>query len=400
MTRLVSMKRETLRALMGLSVLLAFFTLAENGIVLSARGTEPQSSEEPSASSLMEMRTPGGRIGEYRYNGAFAPTPGVGSRFTNSARYGSAGNIVGLDPARAGSRFQGGDRRFQSRMNYDALRTYTEFRRLDREGLARGSDAGGAADKPRLVVASPPARLPKSGVGRAPRYGMTREELAAAQARAQLDAETLAQWNAFQSALNGLSRSAAPQVDSPSTGEISPAAPQQIWMRGRAQQTSESFMSNPDAYDPFSAYDASLDYGQNDYAGYDEAFGNLSSNVAAPVAGAIGTLGEVGATALPPTRVMTPAETKALLEEYFELQLLRSPDVNPLSPIQVDFQGGIATIRGVVPTPSARVAAGNILLADPRVTRVNNMTTYVREEDGSPATAPTVQPSSPPTPQQ
>ena len=69
------------------------------------------------------------------------------------------------------------------------------------------------------------------------------------------------------------------------------------------------------------------------------------------------------------------------LEERLEELLLRSPEVNPLSPIQVTFGNGTATVRGVVPTPSARSAAGSILLADPRVAKVNNLLTFLRPDD-------------------
>ena len=359
-------------------VFLLVFTLAFNVGLVSAIATEPNNEVEPSASSLLDMKNPIGRIGGYQYNGKLAPTPGNGSRFEKHALYGSAGNIVGPDPAREGSRFQNSGRSFQSRKNYDALRAYSEFRRLERENGGRISGAGATGDKPRLVVASPPERIPNGGVGRTPHYGRTREELLDARARATLEAEALAQRNAFQEVASGVSQQPRPNASAPD-GFL----PQQLWMRGRAPQTGTPISGDYGAYDPLADYDSFLNNEQAYSAGYDSSALQGYWNEPAALGGAVGSFGDVGAIPLPPTRVMTEAETKAIIEEYFELQILRSPDVSPLSPIQVDFNNGVVTLRGVVPTPSARVAAGNLLLADPRVTKVNNMTTYVREDDGT-----------------
>ena len=76
----------------------------------------------------------------------------------------------------------------------------------------------------------------------------------------------------------------------------------------------------------------------------------------------------------------TPEQLQKAFREYLEAQLLRSPDVNPLSPVQVSYQNGVVTVRGVVPTPSARAAAGYILLSDPRVSKVNNLMTCAHDD--------------------
>lgn len=69
-----------------------------------------------------------------------------------------------------------------------------------------------------------------------------------------------------------------------------------------------------------------------------------------------------------------PVDPRALraIEERLEEQVFSHPTINPLSPIQVTIRGGVATIRGVVPTQQARMDAGRVLLASPGVRTVNN----------------------------
>lgn len=64
-------------------------------------------------------------------------------------------------------------------------------------------------------------------------------------------------------------------------------------------------------------------------------------------------------------------------EQNLEAKLLGDPSVHLLSPVQVSFKNGIATVRGVVPSQQHKVAAGNLLLTDPVVKQVNNLMTTV-----------------------
>ena len=61
------------------------------------------------------------------------------------------------------------------------------------------------------------------------------------------------------------------------------------------------------------------------------------------------------------------------LEERLEGMLLSDPNVHLLSPVRISVSGGTATVRGVVPNQSHKIAVGNILLSDPAVKQVNNM---------------------------
>lgn len=74
----------------------------------------------------------------------------------------------------------------------------------------------------------------------------------------------------------------------------------------------------------------------------------------------------------------------AAFQEYLELMLLRSPEVNPLSPIQVTYSRGVATIQGIVPTDKHKLAAGQILLSDSRVKAVDNRLSVMPSDPNAP----------------
>lgn len=71
------------------------------------------------------------------------------------------------------------------------------------------------------------------------------------------------------------------------------------------------------------------------------------------------------------------AASRRRFEQKLEGMLLGVPDVHFLSPVRVSFQGGIATVRGVVADRRHKIAAGNILLTDPRVHQVDNLISVV-----------------------
>lgn len=75
-------------------------------------------------------------------------------------------------------------------------------------------------------------------------------------------------------------------------------------------------------------------------------------------------------------------------QEYLELMILRSPNVHPLSPIQVLFRNGTATIRGIVPSQEHRLEAGRILLGDSRVQKVDNRLTVLPSSPDKPLPVP------------
>lgn len=67
-------------------------------------------------------------------------------------------------------------------------------------------------------------------------------------------------------------------------------------------------------------------------------------------------------------------------EQRLEAKLLGDPGVHLLSPVQVSFKNGVATVRGVVPSQAHKVAAGNLLLTDPTIKQVNNLITTVPQD--------------------
>lgn len=324
--------------------------------------TEPLvQSNEPNAGSVLDSTRRNGRIGGFNYDGSLKPTPGISSRFTNDAKYGGAGNVVGVDQSSSASRFQSGiGQSFQSKMDYGLLMLRNEERR---ELLSRefGEAMEKSSNEPRLVTARKPSKIPYP-LNRRPRYGKSYAEDSATPPEVVLkDA-----WRPDEASLAGKSNPDANE----SSGDLT-----RLWMRGQIpQNTGQIFDPWGNAYGRRDMNDAASTEPSYDVGGTDMSFwGGALSLPDGNIGGAISF----------PRVAPTPEEAERAFREYLEAQLLRSPDVNPLSPVQVDYSDGVATIRGIVPNPSARLAAGKILLADPRVTRVNNLMTCVRDDEHS-----------------
>lgn len=71
------------------------------------------------------------------------------------------------------------------------------------------------------------------------------------------------------------------------------------------------------------------------------------------------------------------AESRRHFEQKLEGMLLSHPSIHFLSPVQVSFQNGTVSVRGIVPDKDHKIAAGNILLTDPAVKQVNNLISVV-----------------------
>ncbi|MDR2704316.1 MAG: BON domain-containing protein [Planctomycetaceae bacterium] len=71
------------------------------------------------------------------------------------------------------------------------------------------------------------------------------------------------------------------------------------------------------------------------------------------------------------------AEARRHFEQKLEGMLLSHPSIHFLSPVQVSFQNGIVSVRGIVPDKDHKIAAGNLLLTDPAVKQVNNLISVV-----------------------
>lgn len=153
---------------------------------------------------------------------------------------------------------------------------------------------------------------------------------------------------------------------------------QEVWMRGAPQgknQPKDGFSLAPGAYQPPAQNAQSAPNAAN-------APVDLGSRF---VGGALPAMPETEQMpAIPISAARTAADPNASVREYLELMLLRSPTVNPLSPIQVTFDGGRATVRGIVPAEMNRVEAGRILLTDPRVKTVDNKLTVLPTDMNSP----------------
>ncbi len=224
---------------------------------------------------------------------------------------------------------------------------------------------GGLGKKggPRLTTAKEPKPVPLAQWRRGVRYGRTPEEVEAAR-----QAELAAALNA-----GGANGSAA-------DGYVAPVPvdegfdPATIWMRGRAPILDWS----PTPFDLRAENGVAGANGGN----WVEVDGRLRSELAgaslAPSGAPVAPISELWAPA------RSPEENRRAYQEYLTNRLLQTPEVNPLSPISVEFRNGVATIRGVVPTPKAREAAGRVLLAEPDVRSVDNQLAYVRPDGDGP----------------
>ena len=78
-----------------------------------------------------------------------------------------------------------------------------------------------------------------------------------------------------------------------------------------------------------------------------------------------------------PLLAANPEQVRRKFEEKLEETLLSDPRVHFLSPVQISLNGNVATVRGIVPNQTHKIAVGNILLSDPAVRQVNNMISVV-----------------------
>ena len=316
-----------------------------------------------SATSVLGTTVPNGRIGGSAYNGTMSPSSNGVSRFSNgSAVIDSSGKIMGIDRSTS-SRFGGLSAPFQSKMNYDLLIQRNEMNRLMGQSQDASTLRGNSDGLPRLVTAREPQRIP---------YSTRRQNVYGSSSRAPRSMQEDSR----------LSRS-DPSLQSGPEGVMDSTDPaRQIWMRGRAPLAGADsvWMRDPQYYPDFDG-----SWGTLNQTGYYDGYNVPGYPYDLPPNGVLGgSLNDAsgfGAWTFP--RIRTAEDERQQFIEYLETQLLRSPDVNPLSPIQVSYVDGTVTVRGVVPTPNARLAAGKILLSNPQVKKVNNLMTYVRNNDGS-----------------
>lgn len=321
--------------------------------------------------SILDAIESSGRIGEHRYDGRIVPNRGKISRFTDGddVAYGSAGNIVGLTGS--SSRFgRVPENTFHTKNDFELFILRNEYKRAMELYNSGHTSLKNSQNGPRLVTATPPKKFPDTKKF-SPAYGKTRAQLLAEQD--VLFGEKLQSSNIYKGS------------DKNKVGEerIDPA--RSIWMRG-----GNSSIPNREgrAQSP-NNIEALDNRGLVDYSRYSNYSGANESVLKNGPGGAVQFSNDLGNAWTFSLASRTPAEQYQLFIEELEGQLLSSPEVTPLSPVQVDFQDGVATVRGVVPTPTARMAAGKILLANPEVKRVNNLMTYVRNDDSNRGLVPT-----------
>ncbi len=78
----------------------------------------------------------------------------------------------------------------------------------------------------------------------------------------------------------------------------------------------------------------------------------------------------------PPTQEQIAAAKQRAMQNFeanLEEMILRSPEVHLLAPVEVKFENGTATLRGMVSNEESKIKAGQILLTVPEVQQVKNL---------------------------
>ncbi len=368
------------KRLASVATVAAVLTVATAASGLSnavAWGQISTATEKRGAGSLLDATQANGRFGGERYDGALKPSAkSEESRFSGGTVRGSAGNVVGVDASRTGGRFSGTSE-FRSNQNFELFYWRKEILRT-KDALKRAERALGAnsqkRNEPRLTTAKEPKPIPYSEWRRGVRYGRTAEEKAARQS--ELAAAQTGVLPSDASDVGGANgRGGAPV---PFDGGYDPAT---IWMRGRAPIA--DLARSPFEPTPLGDGGWGVFGGTGaDAVGWVELDGRTRSELAGGLLAPLAPTPEFAPGFAPVAP--SPEEKRRSYQEYLTTRLLQAPAVNPLSPISVEFRDGVATIRGIVPTPSARVAAGNVLLAEPDVRSVDNRLSFVRPDDDGP----------------
>lgn len=341
-------------------------------------------SSTPSATDILSRRTTVGRFGAVTRGGWLSPSPNTNRRFNEGAVYTPSGGFVGMSTNSPNSRFQAWWNESQVLPSTD-YSIYSDFL-----SVKRGNDPYGPmpANTPRQVQALPPQ--PASTT--------------AAMVPSQRESgQTLA----------GAGPARTQPIRTSGTTE-------QIWMRDKPATSAQ-----PVPHSSVPAPNTLPAAGQNRPEGIDLgsrlvgniANSNMTENVpdlGYPLPGATASRGAPTATntrqqqllqhqleqeqaaqsliqqqqleqrRMAGTQVeqyqasqgVAPASIEAI-QTSLEQILLQHPGVHPLSPIQVQFRDGVATVRGIVPSQTNRIEAGRVLLSDPRVKTVANLLTVL-----------------------
>ncbi|MDO4586252.1 MAG: hypothetical protein Q4C95_03040 [Planctomycetia bacterium] len=303
----------------------------------------------PTATGILGKRTINSRLfGTTNIGGAIMPNQDRPSRFQSGAISGSSGNFIGFDDSLPFSRFNSyHQRQFESNVDYDIYLLYRYYWE-NKEPTIIGK-------RPQSVSAKPQSPFPYQTRSVNP---------------------LLAQENVLTSPESLNSNPIIPENVEES---IRTESPQQIWMRQASRsQNSNSFSSSPrnststNHSNPSNLNSAASNYDL-------ESANRLAENGTNELRFANQPNQQPFPLILPTTPNQTQQNPLTAYQEYLELMLLRSPDVNPLSPIQIQYNPTTqtATVRGIVPAQVNKIAAGKILLTDPRVKMVDNQLSTV-----------------------
>ena len=308
---------------------------------------EPTGIVKPSATGILNPQRVDGRFGSYVRGGYLSPIP-FQNRFAGSGlTFTEDGSFVGATES-SGSRFGGSFS--QSLLPGEANLDLLEARQED-QVLSRFQAALDAAEARQRQI------------------------------EAQLAAQQAAQQAPQQSAIVEAFPDGVPQ---PTTQQ---GAQEQIWMRGSAAAAKNTAGAQNT---PQASGEADL---QSRFVGGQIPSPSPSEQDQQLPPAAFPPMGD------------PRGETAEQIQQQLQLLLLRSPQVNPLSPIEVTFQDGKATIQGVVPSQTHRMEAGRILLTDSRVKSVDNrltvppadtpLTPYTPQGSGDSGTADKTPPQAP-----
>lgn len=312
---------------------------------------EPSGAVLPSAGGILNPHLTTGRFGTQMTGGYLSPTPNQGRLADNGMIFSPSGSFIGMNTSTRSSRFgQYWEQSAPSPMPTESNLDLLENRMLQNQAAAANSTV---TPTPQQVSATRPAPFPSRQ--EEPRSGVV---------------EAFTETSPFE----------------PQTTPF--RQPEQVWMRGSAGRGTAT---GSNGFQPSALPNAQLPNTQLPNASA------ATQGTAAPevdggsrfIGGGIPNAASGIANAAVPIsfaqRQMNPNQE---IQENLELMLMRAPTVNPLSPIQVLFQGGKATVRGVVPADINRIEAGRILLTHPQVTTVDNRLTVLPTDPTAPLPKP------------
>lgn len=313
---------------------------------------DPSGAVLPSAGGILNPHTTIGRFGARTTGGYLSPTPNQGRLADNGMIFTPSGSFVGMNTSTRTSRFgQYWEQSPASPMPTESNLDLLENRMIQNQyGNAVPQTPG-----PQQVSATRPAPFPTRT--EQPQSGVV---------EAFPETSTLSRWT-----------------------EQPFRQPEQVWMRGSGSRAggpnaaSEALGNRSNANLPNTPLPSGGGASLNAAGEVDLGSGFIGGAI--PNAGAVSGSGANAAVPISfAQRQMNPNQE---VQEYLELMLLRSPTVNPLSPIQVLYAGGTATVRGIVPAEINRLEAGRILLSDPRVSTVDNRLTVLPTDLNAPLPA-------------